>query len=279
MLGFEPETDAQGRALYLTHELQIGDGFEHLTDHLYHARGGFIYTTAHPSTATTVRPSAVLLISAFERPFEVRLRGHRLAATAAVVRPQTARRLMALDAGLVSVNVHPTHAAYPSFQSLDRPGVMPIYRRHFAPFDTAIARAYSGLLTPAEGASLFDSLVESTLSLLPCRLPPHPLRDTLLGALAQSREITLAHMAHDFGVSYHRMSHLFNEVLGLSFRTYGSFALMRRASRQFTGNSSLTVIAHSAGFTDSAHLSHTWRKRYGLSPSYVRDDKYVQAIC
>ena len=52
---------------------------------------------------------------------------------------------------------------------------------------------------------------------------------------------------------------------------------MARAGRQFASGRSFTGIAHAAGFSDSAHLSHTWQRRYGLSPSEVRSDKYIQA--
>jgi AraC family transcriptional regulator of arabinose operon len=249
------------------------------TDHVYDARGGFIYTASRLDTQITVRPSAVVLISALDRPFELQVGGHCIQSTAALVRPQVCRRLKALDVGLISINVHPTHPAYPSFQSIDHSGVLPIAREQFARFNASLRAACGGALSAAEGARLFDRLIDATLPLLPCRLRAHPLRETLLTELARNPELMLADMALDFGVSYHRMSHLFNETLGLSFRAYANFELMRRASRHFFANkSSLTRIAHAAGFTDSAHLSNTWRKRYGLSPSYLRDNNCVQAI-
>ena len=46
-------------------------------DEVIHARGGFIYTSAHIRTRATVRPSAVLLFSACGRPFELSLPGRR----------------------------------------------------------------------------------------------------------------------------------------------------------------------------------------------------------
>jgi AraC-like DNA-binding protein len=246
-------------------------------DHVYHAHGGFLYTTSHLSSIATVRPSAVVLISALHRPFELRVRGSLLLCTAAAIRPQVCRSLRAFEVGLVSVNVHPTHPHYRSFQTLGDPGVLPMARGHFGAFDTRLSAACAGRMAPAEAANLFEALVEATLTRLPHQLPVHPLRKAMLAALARHRNVSLADLARDFGVSYHRMSHLFTEVLGLSFRAYCSFDLMRRASRQFSGQGTLTDIALAAGFTDSAHLSHTWRRRYGLSPSYVRDDNCVQA--
>ncbi|WP_395350914.1 helix-turn-helix domain-containing protein [Variovorax sp. UC122_21] len=39
---------------------------------------------------------------------------------------------------------------------------------------------------------------------------------------------------------------------------------------------SLTDIAHEAGLSDSAHLSHFYRHWYGQSPSYSRDRESVK---
>jgi len=79
------------------------------------------------------------------------------------------------------------------------------------------------------------------------------------------------------GVSYHHMSHRFSQAMGLGFRQWRAFARTLRAVRQFKQATTLTGIAHEAGYADSAHLSHTWQRAYGLSPSFVRHSNWVQA--
>jgi AraC-like DNA-binding protein len=51
-----------------------------------------------------------------------------------------------------------------------------------------------------------------------------------------------------------------------------------RATRHFSAEIPLTEIAQLAGFTDSAHLSRTWQRRFGMPPSYLRDVAHVEII-
>ena len=37
----------------------------------------------------------------------------------------------------------------------------------------------------------------------------------------------------------------------------------------------LTEIAHECGFSDSAHMSHTYQQHFGLPPSFLADTKRV----
>lgn len=246
-------------------------------DEVIHARGGFIFAGTHICSRATVRPSAVLLLSVCGRPFELSLPGRRETLCAAAIRPNVRRGLDAVGVRLLSVNIHPTHAAFTSFHALDGDGLLPLERGHFAAFDADLRAAYAGRLDRAAGALLFERLVRAGLDALPRRVPPHPQRELLLRLLAQHPEAQLRDLAGALGVSYHRMSHLFTDAIGLSFRSFRNFDRMCRAGRQFPTRRSLTGIAHAAGFSDSAHLSHTWQRRYGLSPSAVRGDNCVQA--
>ncbi len=246
-------------------------------DEVIHARGGFVYSSTSIRSRATVRPSAVLLFSACGRPFELSLQGRRETLLAAAIRPNVRRGLDAVGVRLLSVNIHPTHPAFVSFQALDGDGLLPLDRARFAPFDADMLAACAGRLDRAAGAMLFERLVRAGLEALPRTVAPHPQRERLLRLLAQQPDAGLRDLADALGVSYHRMSHVFSQAVGLSFRSYRNFDRMCRAGRQFTTRRSLTGIAHAAGFSDSAHLCHTWQRRYGLSPSAVRGDNCVQA--
>ena len=72
------------------------------------------------------------------------------------------------------------------------------------------------------------------------------------------------------------MSHLISDSLGLSFRAYQAWRKQVRVCKLLYSGRSLTDIAHEAGLSDSAHLSHFYRHWYGQSPSYSRDRESVK---
>lgn len=67
-----------------------------------------------------------------------------------------------------------------------------------------------------------------------------------------------------------RFRHLFVEETGLQYRSYVLWLRLGRAVAAFASGHSLTEAAHAAGFSDSAHLSRTFRRTFGLVPSMLR---------
>jgi AraC-like DNA-binding protein len=70
--------------------------------------------------------------------------------------------------------------------------------------------------------------------------------------------------AGSVGLSASRASHLFVEETGLPFRTYVLWLRLMRAVDAHTNGLSLTEAAQEAGFADSAHLSRTFKRMFGL---------------
>ena len=66
------------------------------------------------------------------------------------------------------------------------------------------------------------------------------------------------------GLSPSRASHLFVEETGLPFRTYVLWLRLTRAVDAYVAGLSLTEAALEAGFSDSAHLSRTFRRMFGM---------------
>lgn len=77
--------------------------------------------------------------------------------------------------------------------------------------------------------------------------------------------VSLVDAAAHVGLSSGRARHLFVEATGLPFRTYLLWLRLNRAVQLFSGGSSLTEAAHGAGFSDSAHLSRTFRRMFGIT--------------
>ena len=82
--------------------------------------------------------------------------------------------------------------------------------------------------------------------------------------------VSLADAAAHVGLSTGRARHLFVEETGLPFKTYLLWRRLMRATALFSAGSSLTDAAHGAGFSDSSHLSRTFRRMFGITADSLR---------
>lgn len=89
-------------------------------------------------------------------------------------------------------------------------------------------------------------------------------RDNLDGA------VTISSAAQHVGLSPSRTSHLFVEEVGLTFRTYVLWLRLVRAVDAYLDGGSLTDAAYIAGFADSAHLSRTFKRMFGLPATALK---------
>jgi AraC-like DNA-binding protein len=82
--------------------------------------------------------------------------------------------------------------------------------------------------------------------------------------------VNLGDAAALLGLSLGRTRHLFVQQTGLPFRTYLLWLRLVRAVEIFSSGASLTEAAHGAGFADSAHLSRTFRRMFGIVAASLR---------
>jgi AraC family transcriptional regulator len=82
--------------------------------------------------------------------------------------------------------------------------------------------------------------------------------------------LSLEDVAAFIQLSPGRTRHLLVEQTGLTFRTYLLWLRLMRAVEIFAGGDSLTKAAHGAGFADSAHLSRTFRRMFGIAAATLR---------
>lgn len=81
---------------------------------------------------------------------------------------------------------------------------------------------------------------------------------------------SLASCAHALGVSPRTLQRDLG-ARGLAFGTLRQAVRITRAGHALrTGTESLTEVAQAAGFFDSAHFAHAWRRACGLAPSHYR---------
>ncbi len=81
--------------------------------------------------------------------------------------------------------------------------------------------------------------------------------------------LTLGAAAASVNLSSSRARHLFVMDTGLPFKTFVLWQRLGRAVELYAAGQSLTEAAHEAGFADSAHLSRTFRKTFGIAASLL----------
>ncbi|MFO0601379.1 MAG: AraC family transcriptional regulator [Myxococcaceae bacterium] len=82
--------------------------------------------------------------------------------------------------------------------------------------------------------------------------------------------VTLDEAAHEAELSAGRFRHLFVENVGVPFRVWVLWLRLSHAVHAFAGGLDLTHAAHAAGFADSAHLSRTFRRMFGITAASLR---------
>ena len=83
--------------------------------------------------------------------------------------------------------------------------------------------------------------------------------------------IALSDIAEAAALSEGRFRHLFVAETGVSFRAFVLWARLNRALSLGYGGASWTEAAHAANFADSAHLTRTCRRMFGIAPTSIRD--------
>jgi AraC-like DNA-binding protein len=108
---------------------------------------------------------------------------------------------------------------------------------------------------------------------LPLRRPVHPRVRKLLRLLRElppDSDTSLEALAEQVGLSPGRLMHAFTESIGLPLRPYLAWLRLQRAAAAIAGGTALSEAALEAGFADSAHMSRTFRRMLGTTPSALR---------
>jgi AraC-like DNA-binding protein len=124
-------------------------------------------------------------------------------------------------------------------------------------------------LDAAGATNLFRDAMERLGLMVTARRPLDPRVAAAVRALRSARVAYPAScdLARTLGLSASRFRHLFDEQIGMSFRRYTLWLRLNAALDEVLEGASLTTAAHAAGFADSAHLSRTFRRMFGIVPS------------
>lgn len=85
-----------------------------------------------------------------------------------------------------------------------------------------------------------------------------------------------------WGLSESRMLHLFSEYTGIPFRHYRLWARLRHAVSHITQGMPFTDAAIMSGFSDSSHLSRTFKRMFGVTLLDIfknyKNSRFIQVI-
>jgi len=102
----------------------------------------------------------------------------------------------------------------------------------------------------------------------------HPGVQRVLGYLHEPRAefdgLSLPVLAGIAGLSPSRFMHAFTGSVGVPLRPYILWLRLQRAACDLIDGASVTSAAHRAGFADAAHLTRTFRRMLGATPSELR---------
>lgn len=240
-------------------------------DQLVILETGFVYGGRWMQT-DTVRFSAGIVLTVSERDtFEFRLPpGAPQRCGVLVTRPHTRRCLLVRDVPAVSIGVSPNHASFRLFRDLAGGGSINLPRELFSAFNRDLQAAYDGDCSLDEARELVERVIAVVVRHLPCPLPranDQRIR-RVLRMLQAEPGAGLDALAEASGLSYDRMSHLFAKEVGMPLRSYQLAHKVHLATQMAGSGMSLTDIALSAGFADSAHFSKVWLKAFGGPPTH-----------
>lgn len=104
-------------------------------------------------------------------------------------------------------------------------------------------------------------------------LPPkkmHPRIRRVIRHLDTADDTSLAALAAVGGLSESRLVHAFTESTGISLRAFLLWKKVQRAAVAMRDEPSLAMVAQRAGFADAAHMTRTFRRTFGTTPSELR---------
>lgn len=85
--------------------------------------------------------------------------------------------------------------------------------------------------------------------------------------IGSADDFSLNALARISGLSQSRFMHVFTESVGVPLRPYILWLRLQRAACDLMSGLTATAAAHNAGFSDAAHLTRTFRRMLGMTPT------------
>jgi len=211
------------------------------------------------------RHHCVQLVMAMYGTLLIRGRSHDqwMRCGAALVRPDTAHEVDARDATVLIGFVDSESELGAALSERIEGGISCVSGSHVARWRMTLGR------TPTEARVERWVRTELLHRRRPVRI--HPSVNVVLKHLREklgiSDDFSLKTLAAVSGLSPSRFMHVFTESTGVALRPYILWLRLQRACCDLMAGASVTAAAHSAGFSDAAHLTRTFRRMLGMTPT------------
>ena len=144
---------------------------------------------------------------------------------------------------------------------------------NFAPVPARQVVRWRAALGPVPSEERVDQWVRRDLLPRRRRVSIHPRVRRVLTYLKEhagdSWGLSLSALAGIANLSQSRFMHVFTESLGVPIRPYILWLRLQRAACALMGGASVSSAADSAGFSDAAHLTRTFRRMLGATPTDI----------
>jgi AraC-like DNA-binding protein len=226
-------------------------------------------------TSTPHRHHCIHLLMAVEGALRIRggARQRWLDCGAALVRADAAHEVDAREATVLIAFVDPQSPLGGALSARVEQDITPVPAHELARWRDTIGPG------PALGKARVEAWISETL--LHDRRPPkiHPAVNRVLRhlrvQLGSDEELSLTKLAGIAGLSESRLMHAFTQSLGIPLRPYILWLRVQRACGELSNGASVAEAAARAGFADAAHLSRTFRRMLGTTPSAIASRRKV----
>ena len=240
--------------------------------HLYIWNGSVLYVT--PSNVAELHAHyACSILLACDRDFEIHSAFGSVRTSAAILGPNLEHELRGETCAMAVLQLDPDSHQYSRVAAiLKDESFCALDGGRFEPVLGTLRSALRGDLD-CLGARQFFAAVLNCLGPTRQEQEPPPLDPRIASILDDLRRdlpdsVMVEEIAGDVGLSPSRFMHLFNQEMGLPLRRYLLWLRLRRSALLMKQGITLTEAAHAAGFSDSAHLSRTFKEMFGIPPSY-----------
>jgi AraC-like DNA-binding protein len=195
---------------------------------------------------------------------------------AAIVAAHQPHAFEARNQFMAMVFVEPESRAGRELQRRARePGVSALDAASLREEIASLSAAYERRASDAELIALTRAAITKIAGSRPIPGEPGDSRVARATELIRARlagTISLSEIAAEVHLSPDRFRHLFLEETGVGLRPYVLWLRLETSLAAYVAGSTLTEAAHAGGFADSAHLSRTFKKMFGISPASVQPE-------
>lgn len=229
------------------------------------------------------RHHAAQVVLGLDGPFDIRRDSRTYTGRTAVIAPDLPHRFFGCGGRQAHFIFDPEHAQSVTMAS-NLCGDHGVALVDSTLLESEIEALRSSLSVPADcrlAAALCDAVIAALLGdreAVPDE-DPRIRRAKLFMRRLPENKTSVDAIAAEVGLSEGRLIHLFKDETGVPIRRYLLWLRLIGAVERVLDGMSLTSAAHEAGFSDSAHLSRTFKGMFGVTPSFLfKNSRFIQVI-